>query len=168
MTTRTLVISSVAALALLLSGAGLAVAHEMGQGQGMTMRQSQGEADDDYGPGWRHRGDDSSCPLAGMMARGKMMDNDMMGRGMMMRQGMGMDGGDDMMGRGHVGFPALLSMDEVKARFERMIAGNKRLKVAKVEPGGDFSFKVEITTQEGAAVHELLIDRRNGMAWEAD
>lgn len=153
MTIRPFIVAAVTALALGLGGMALASAHEMGDGERLRMHQRAAQYGDD----------DWSCPRVDMMGRG-MMDRGMMDDGM----GKAMGPGAGMMGRGHVGFPTLLSADEVKMRFETMIAGNKRLKVSKVEPGGDFSFKVEITTQEGAVVHNLLVDRRSGMAWEVE
>jgi hypothetical protein len=139
-------------------------------------------ADDDAGP-------EMAGPPGMIMMCQPMMPKmmEMMGRGGMMGKGkMGMMGADkagDMMGgqmmsggmkrqahasMAHAGFPKLLSADAVKSRFEDMIKDNKRLKVAKVDAGGDFTFTVEITTVEGSLVHKLLVDRRDGGAYETD
>ena len=116
---------------------------------------------------------------------GKMGKGSMMSKMNMMGQGMSGGGkkGRNMMGRGkmdqammgpdgapmaHAGFPKLISMEAIKSYLEKMIADNKRLKVGKIEPGGDFAFSAEITTVDGSLVHKMLIDRRDGRAWEID
>ncbi len=92
--------------------------------------------------------------------------------GMMKGQGP-MIGRDSMKGhgkggmKGH-GFAHLLSADQVTKRLSKMIADNERLKIGKIEPGGDFSFAAEITTVDGSLVHKLMVDRRDGQAWEVD
>ncbi len=99
----------------------------------------------------------------------------MKGHGMhaMMKDHPPMMGGGHMNGHGRAdmmdhGFRRLLSADDVGQRLDAMIASNKRLKLGKLEPGGDFSFAAEITTIDGSLVHKLLIDRRDGKAWEVD
>jgi hypothetical protein len=96
----------------------------------------------------------------GRMFEHRVKPRDMMGRERAGRR-------HEMM-RGQRGFPTLLSLDQVRDRLARKIAGNKRLKVASVEPGGDFTAKADITTLEGSLVHRLLIDRRDGTAWEVE
>lgn len=127
---------------------------------------------------------------AGMMMCGRMMammGEMMKGGGMHSRSG-DMKGGDkpDMMkhqmsmmddhrsgrqgkaGMAHHGFARLLSAEEVGKQLASMVAHNKRLKVGTIGPGGDFSFAAEITTVDGSVVHKLLIDRRDGTAWETE
>ena len=99
-----------------------------------------------------------------------MKGHDMPG---MMKGHSPMMGRDSMKGRGKAGmmahgFAHLFSTDEVTKRLGMMIADNKRLKIGKIEPGGDFSFAAEITTVDGSLAHKLLIDRRDGQAWEVD
>ena len=104
--------------------------------------------------------------MAQMMGKGSMMSKmDMMGHGM---SGGGKMGGDMMGMTAHAGFPTLIAVDAIKRQLENMIADNKRLKVGKLEPGGDFALSAEITTVDGSLVHKLLIDRRDGRAWEID
>ncbi len=103
--------------------------------------------------------------MMGKMGKGSMMSKmGMMGQGMMGKAMMGPDGAQ----MAHAGFPKLVSVEAIKAQLEKMIAGNKRLKVGKLEPGGDFALSAEITTVDGSLVHKLLIDRRDGTAWEID
>lgn len=99
----------------------------------------------------------------GMSGGGKIGRN-MMSRGMMDKAMMGPDGAP----MAHAGFPKLISMDAIKGDLEKMIADNKRLKVGKIEPGGDFVLSAEITTVDGSLVHKLLIDRRDGSAYEIE
>jgi hypothetical protein len=117
------------------------------QGRGMMPGDMTGERDGGHG----------------MMVMGKGMRGGMMGHGMMA-------GGEGAMAHdmAHHELRHLLSVGEVTKRLEAMIAGHKRLKVAKVEPGGDFSFAVDITTVDGSLVHRLLVDRRDGMVWDAE
>lgn len=99
----------------------------------------------------------------GMSGGGKMGRN-MMGRGMMDKAMTGPDGA----AMAHAGFPKLIAVDAIKSHLEKMIADNKRLKVGKLEPGGDFVLSAEITTVDGSLVHKLLIDRRDGSAYEIE
>ena len=133
---------------------------------------------DDMAPG-------GPAASSGMMMCQPMMAQ-MMGKGSMMSKMtmMGQDGADkgmtgsrmmgmSMMGpegaaTAHAGFPKLIAVDAIKLQLEKIIAENKRLKVGKIEPGGDFSLAAEITTLEGSLVHKLLIDRRDGSAYEVE
>ena len=108
--------------------------------------------------------------MAQMMGKGSMMSRmDMMGQG---KSGRGMMGkammGTDGTPMAHAGLPKLISVEAIKGQIEKMITDNKRLKVGKLEPGGDFVLSAEITTVDGSLVHKLLIDRRNGTAYEVE
>ncbi len=102
--------------------------------------------------------------------QGGMKGHDMHG---MMKGHSGMMGGDEAgkhgkAGMARHGFARLLTADEVTKKLAALIANNKRLKIGKLEPGGDFSFAAEITTADGSLVHKLMIDRRDGQTWEVD
>ena len=108
-------------------------------------------------------GKGSMMSKMGMMS-GRMMESSKDGRPMM---GMAMMGPEDG-AMAHGGVHKLVSVDAIKAKLEKMIADNKRLKLGKIEPGGDFSLSAEITTVDGSLVRKLLIDRRDGQAYDVE
>ena len=187
-TLRAVSLASALAVALALGGAGVAAAEEAhhpqegaasevmegaemnddaaGAGSTMMMRCEPMTKGAKMGRGMMHGGMKGEREGGQGMMMGKTMHDGMMGHGMM-------HGGEGAMGQGMAGKAyhgphRLLSVDEVTKRLEAMIAGHKRLKVAKVEPGGDFSFAADVTTIDGSLVHKLLIDRRDGMVWDAE
>ena len=172
MNARKLALISVAALGLALSSGARAAeadaskeSHHEEAGNAATP-----EAEGEIMSGWADNDSDMmmmcepmmSRVMSHMMGKGSTMSKmGMMGQGMRDRGMMhgGMMGGRSMMRGGmmvHGGFPKLLSVDDAKERLGEMIAHNKRLKVGKVEPAGDFTLAAEITTVDGSLVHKLL------------
>lgn len=152
------------------SASGEAADHEMDEGEGLAAAERPDT------PGMmmcqpmmaQMMGKGSMMSKMGMMNQGSMREGMMGGRmngksmpGMSMMQP---DGG----AMAHAGFPKLIAVDAIKVNLEKAIADNKRLKVGKLEPGGDFTLSAEIVTVDGSLVHKLLIDRRDGSTYEAD
>ena len=152
------------------SASGEAADHEMDEGKGLAA------AERPAAPGMMMcqpmmammMGKGSMMPKMGMMGQGGMgeggMDGRMKGKSMSGMSMMGPDGG----AMAHAGFSKLIAVDAIKVNLEKAIADNKRLKVGKFEPGGDFSMSAEIVTIDGSLVHKLLIDRRDGSTYEVD
>lgn len=167
MNVRRLTLISMTAIGLALSGS--AFADEPDQGQHHAGQHRDADAamamGDDHGDS-ADMGMMCKTMMAHMMGKGPMMSKrGMMGGGMSDMQKMS---AHRMAKMAHAGLPKLMPADAVKAGLEAMIADNKRLKLGKLEPGGDFTMSAEITTIEGSLVHKLLIDRRDGDAWEVD
>jgi pre-mRNA-processing factor 40 len=148
-----------------MMGPGMMGPGMMGQGYGMgpgTMAPGQG-----YGPG------------PGLMGQGMgpgMMSPGTPGQGMM-PPGQGYGPGPGMMAPGYGYGPQPgygmgpgaapdqgLSVDDVRARFERSLAwqGNPRLAVGDVTETDEDTITAEIVTRDGSLVQRLIVDRQSG------
>lgn len=149
MTTKKRVLTAVAIVALVATGAGTVLAHGSGGNSGSMM-----------GPGYGQ----------GMMGQGS--GGHMMSPGTMMSPGMMMGHGSGMMGRGMMGsgyghrvVPRQdLSVDDVRHYFEDLLMrrGNKRLKLGEVTEKDKNTFVAEIVTKDGSLVDKFEVDRHSG------